>query len=62
MEDEGHLTDYVGVNIKKLKDGSYEIIQWALIDSIIDDAGLEDAKVKPAVPAKLSLQLHTFKD
>ncbi len=32
-----------------------------LIDSIINDAGLEDAKVNQ-VPAKLSLQLHTFKD
>jgi hypothetical protein len=32
-----------------------------LIDFIIDDSGLKDAKVKP-VPAKVSLQLHTFKD
>ncbi len=52
--------DYVGVNIKKLKDGSYEFTQQALIDSIIDDIRLKDAKVKP-VPAKVSLQLHTFK-
>jgi hypothetical protein len=52
---------YVGVNIKKLKDGSYEFTQRALIDSIIDDIGLKDAKVKP-VPAKVSLQLHAFKD
>ncbi len=32
-----------------------------LIDSIINDVGLKDAKVKP-VPAKVSLQLHAFKD
>jgi hypothetical protein len=32
-----------------------------LIDYIIDDIGLKDAKVKP-VPAKMSLQLHAFKD
>jgi hypothetical protein len=32
-----------------------------LIDSIIDDIRLEDAKVKP-VPDKVSLQLHAFKD
>ncbi len=32
-----------------------------LIDSIIDDVGLKDAKVKP-VPTKVSLQLHAFKD
>ncbi len=31
-----------------------------LIDSIIDDIGLKDAKVK-LIPAKVSLQLHLFK-
>ncbi len=31
-----------------------------LIDSIIDDVGLKDAKVKP-VPAKVSLWLHVFR-
>ena len=61
IEDQGHPADYVGVNIKKMKDGSYEFTQRALIDSIIDDVGLKDAKVKP-VPAKVSLRLHAFKD
>jgi hypothetical protein len=61
IEDQGHPADYVGVNIKKLRDGSYEFTQRALIDSIINDDGLKDAKVKP-VPAKVSLQLHAFKD
>ncbi len=53
--------DFVGVNIKKLKDGSYELTQRTLIDSIINDVKLKDAKVKP-VPAKVSLQLQAFKD
>jgi hypothetical protein len=61
IEDQGHPADYVGVNIKKLKDGSYEFTQRALIDSIINDVGLKDAKVKP-VPAKVSLPLHGLKD
>jgi hypothetical protein len=61
IEDQGHPADYVGVNIKKLRDGSYEFTQRALIDSIISDVGLTDAKVKP-VPAKVPLQLHAFKD
>ncbi len=61
IEDQGHPADYVGVNINKLRDGSYEFTQRALIDSIIDDAGLQDSKTKP-VPAKVSLQLHAFKD
>ncbi len=58
IEDQGHPADYVGVNIKKMKDGSYEFTQRALIDSIIEDVGLKDAEVKP-VPAKVSLRLHT---
>jgi hypothetical protein len=59
IEDQGHPTDYVGVNIKKLKDGSYEFTQQALIDSIINDIG--HSKVKP-VSAKVSLQFHVFQD
>ena len=39
IEDQGHPADYVGVNIRKLKDGSYEFTQRALIDSIISDVG-----------------------
>jgi hypothetical protein len=46
-EDQGQPADYVGVNIKKLRDGLYEFTQCALIDSIINDVGLKDAKVKP---------------
>ncbi len=61
IKGQSHPTDYIGVNIKKLKDGSYDFTQWVLIDSIIDDIGLKDAKVKPVL-AKVSLQLHAFKD
>jgi hypothetical protein len=61
IENQGHPADYVGVNIKRMKDGSYEFTQCSLIDSIIEDVGLKDAKVKP-VPAKVSLRLHAFKD
>ena len=61
IKDQGHPSDYVGVNISKLKDGSYEFTQRALIDSIIKDAGANDSKFK-TVPAKVALQLHAFKD
>jgi hypothetical protein len=60
-EDQGHPADYVGVNIKKTKDCSYDFTQRALIDSIIEDVGLKDAKVKP-VPAKVPQRFHAFKD
>jgi hypothetical protein len=53
IEDQGHPSDYIGVNIKKLKDGSYEFTQRALIDAIIADVGLEDSTSKP-VPAKIA--------
>ncbi len=61
IEDQGHPADYVGVSIKRLKNGSYEFTQCTLIDSIIDNVGLTDSKTKP-VPAKASLQLNAFKD
>ncbi len=56
IEDQGHPADYVGVNISKLKDGSYKFTQRALIDSIIKDVGANDSKSK-TVPAKVALQL-----
>ncbi len=61
IEDQGHPADYVGVNISKLQDGSYEFTQRALIDSIINDIGLNKSKSKPIL-AKVLLQLHAFKD
>jgi hypothetical protein len=54
IEDQDHPADYVGVSIKKHHDGFYEFTQHALIDSIIEDAGISDSKTKP-VPAKVSL-------
>jgi hypothetical protein len=35
IEDKGHPADYVGVNIKKMSDGSYKFTQRALIGAII---------------------------
>jgi hypothetical protein len=61
IEDQGHPADYVGVNIKKMRDGSYYFTQRALINAIIKDFNLTGAKVNP-VPAKVSMPLHAFKD
>ncbi|KAL7483041.1 hypothetical protein ACHAW6_008690 [Cyclotella cf. meneghiniana] len=57
---EGHPADYIGVNIKKSRDGTYKFTQRALIDSIIDDVEIGNSYTKP-VPAKVSLQLHAFR-
>ncbi len=62
IEDQGHPVDYVSVNIRKLKDGSYEFTQRALIDSTIQDVGLDNAKGIKLVPDKVSLRLHAAKD
>ena len=61
IEDQGHPADYVGVNIKRMKDGSIGLSQHGLIDTIIQDADLQDSKVK-AVPAKVSKHLHAHLD
>jgi hypothetical protein len=61
IEDQGHPSDYVGVSIKKHRNGYYEFTQRALIDSIIDDVGLGDTFTKP-VPAKSSKLLYHHKD
>ena len=40
IEDQGHPADYVGVNISKLPDNSYEFTQPDLTRQIINDVGL----------------------
>ena len=51
----------MGVNIKRIKDGSIKLSQRALIDTIIQDTDLNDSKVK-AVPAKVNEHLHAHLD
>jgi hypothetical protein len=45
IKDQGHPADYVGVNIKKMCNESYRFTQRTLIDAIIKDVNLTDAKV-----------------
>ena len=61
IEDQGHLANYVGVNIERLKEGGIELTQLALIDSIITDVGLNNTATKP-VPTKSHTILLTHKD
>jgi hypothetical protein len=61
IEDQGHPANYVGVNIKCFRDGSIELYQQALIDTIIKDVDLEDSRVK-SVPAKSNKHLHAHLD
>ena len=57
IKDQGHPADYIGVAIKRLNDNSIELTQKALINTIIDDAALDDNRVK-AVPAKVKEVMH----
>ncbi len=57
IEDQGHPADYVGFNIKKLKNAIIQLTQQAIIYSIISDMVLNNSKVK-AVPVTVSKILH----
>ncbi len=59
MEDQGYTSNYVGFNMHKEADGTYNFTQLTLIDTIILDIGLK-GKYKTPVPAKASLHLHAF--
>ncbi|KAL7480291.1 hypothetical protein ACHAW6_005987 [Cyclotella cf. meneghiniana] len=61
VEDQGHPADYVGVNIRNSRDRTYKFTQRALIDAIIDDVDIGNSYTKPVL-AKVSLQLHAFRD
>jgi hypothetical protein len=57
LEVEGDLCDYLGINIKKREDGALEMTQPQLIQSIIEDLGLNrpgtKTKTKPALSSKI---------
>ncbi|KAL7460028.1 hypothetical protein ACHAXS_000496, partial [Conticribra weissflogii] len=57
IEDQGHPSDYVGVNIQHHKDGSYKFIQQVLIDTILDDVGLKPSYKRKLIPMKSSKYL-----
>ena len=48
MFDQGHPSDFIGINIKKHPTSTCEFLQLALINSILYDAGLTNSsKVEP---------------
>jgi hypothetical protein len=61
IKDQGHPADYVGVAIKRFRDGSIELTQRALKDTTINNAALDNYRVK-SVPAKVKENLHAHKD
>jgi hypothetical protein len=62
LEDQGHPADYVGVNIKKQEDGSYEFTQTALTQQIIEDVGLGPKSTTKPIPMCAQRLLHHHLD
>ena len=58
IEDQGHPADCIGVNIKKLRDVSYEFTQCALIHAIKDDVGLNSLTSIDVRERQLFNKLH----
>jgi hypothetical protein len=54
VQDEGDLSDYLGIKISKLKDGKILLTQPHLIDSIIHDLGLDKPDTKSRATPALS--------
>ena len=54
IEDQGDITDYLGVNVERLDDGRIKLSQPHLIDQIIKDADsqdeLQENKLQPLLP------------
>ncbi|KAL7447652.1 hypothetical protein ACHAXS_000042 [Conticribra weissflogii] len=57
IEDQGHPSDYVGVNIQHHQDGPYKFTQQVLINTILDDVGLKPSYKKKLIPMKSSWYL-----
>ena len=62
LEDQGHPADYVGVNIKKQEDESYEFTQPALTQQIIEDVGLGPKSTTKPIPMCAQRLLHHHLD
>ena len=58
IEDKGHPNDDVCVNIKIHHDGSHEFSQLALIDSILDDIGINNLREIKPVHMSPSKHIH----
>ena len=51
LTDEGDVNGFLGIDVKNLSDGSYELTQPGFIDRIIKEVGLEDELKEHTTPA-----------
>ena len=62
VEDQGDVGDFLGIRIKKKKDGSIHLSQPQLIDSIIQDLHLQPGSNSKSTPSVTSTLLHKDTD
>jgi hypothetical protein len=70
IEDQGELSDYLGIKIERKSDGTLEWTQLTLTQSILKDLKLDGEEIKgrqnkpniKAVPANTSVPLTDHKD
>ena len=58
LEDQGHPANSVGVNIKNQGDESYEFMQPALTQQIIEDVSIGPRSAKKHIPICVPILLH----
>ena len=59
IDDQGDIGDFLGIQVQKLSDGTIQLTQLQLIDSILNDLHLQSGsnfKKTPAVPTNLLLK------
>lgn len=58
LEDQGDVTDYLGLNFEKTKDGKIKMTQPHLIDQILEEVNLHDKTFSKPIPASPTKILH----
>lgn len=62
IDDQGDITDYLGINFDKLKNGNYKLWQPHLVDQIIKDVGIKDKELNRPTPAASTKILRRYRD
>ena len=61
IENKGSVSDYLGVNVNRIDDGTIELTQPHLVDQLVQDINLKGTKFTPtSIPAKSSRILQRF--
>jgi hypothetical protein len=58
MTDEGDISDYLGVKVDHLPNGTIKLLQPHLIQQILDDLGFNKRMGTKNTPASSSVKLH----